>query len=99
MDEYKQSGRIFSASLAYQAVTCDVITKYSFGTSTDYVKMADWNKPYFDAVAENFEMAHYFIHLGWLGPLMDSMPDAIKAGIFPGLKSLFNLQKVSSLRI
>ena len=96
MEEYKRQGKVFPTNLAYHAITADVITHYCFGNSTEYVKRSDWNAPYFDATAENLEMAHYYIHFWPFGRLLDSLPTAIKTALFPGLKSHFHLNSVSN---
>ena len=98
MEEYRKAGKVFPAGLAYQALTCDVITCYSFGTSTDYINLPDWNAPYFEAVQKNFEMSHTFKHVRFLGPLMSSLPVPVTKFLMPALKSLFDLQGVCCLK-
>lgn len=95
MSVHERTGEIFPLSLAYEALTCDIITNYAFGESTNYLDRDDYNISYFDAVASGFELTHLLLHFGWLGPLMNSLPIALTEKLFPGLASLNKMRQVS----
>lgn len=82
-------------SAAYKAATCDIVTGYCFGETTDYLLQDDYNSPFFDAVAKSLQLAWWMTHLAWLGPLLNSIPTEIQAMLMPGSKSLFRMQQVS----
>lgn len=81
-------------SIVYKATTSDIITRYSFGKSTNYLKRDDYNEPYFSAVDANFTMAWPMTYIPWLGPLMSLIPSTVMGVIYPGLKSLWEMHGV-----
>ena len=87
---------IMRMNMVYQAATSDIITGYCFGVSNDYLKMDDYNAPFFEAVATSFEMVWWLTHIPWLGLLMVSVPASVMSFIMPGMESLWQMQRVSS---
>lgn len=90
-----KTGDVMPMSTAYKATTSDIITGYSFGTSVEYLKKDDYNVPFFEAVAANFEMAWWMTHIPWLGPLMNLIPVPVMGLVMPGLESLWQMHRVS----
>lgn len=96
MTSCARSGEVFPATVAFKALTSDIITNYAFGESTCYLDRKDYNSSYYDAVTSAFEMAHLLTHFGWLGPLMGSMPLSFTERLLPGMASLHKLLQVST---
>ncbi|KAK4066062.1 uncharacterized protein Triagg1_8371 [Trichoderma aggressivum f. europaeum] len=91
MKTASKSVEVMPMSLIYKAATSDIITKYAFGNSTDYVNRKDYNVGFFEAVDANFGMAWPMTHIPWLGPLMNSIPPSVMGIVYPGLKSLWQM--------
>ncbi|ERF75990.1 hypothetical protein EPUS_01356 [Endocarpon pusillum Z07020] len=91
MDQSAKSPDVFHASLAYKAVTCDIITEFSFGVSTDYMARNDYEHSFFKAVDDHLHMSWMMAYIAWLGPAMNSLPPSIMGLIYPGLKHLWNM--------
>ena len=81
----------------YKAATSDIISDYTFGVSVDYLKKDDYNAPFFEAMSGSFEMAWWLMHMPRLASLMHSIPVPVLSYFMPGMKSLFEMQRVCSL--
>ena len=95
MDICGRSGEILSLNVVFKAVTSDIITRYAFGKSTNYVTREDYNRAYFETFENLFELVHWFFQIGWLNSLLSSLPTAISIRLMPGLASLFKLRLVN----
>ncbi|KAL3480912.1 cytochrome P450 [Aspergillus californicus] len=93
VENCRQTGTIMPMNLATAAATCDIITQYCFGQSTDFLLREDYNKAYFDAVEMQFALSHWMIHFSWLGPLLYSAPANMLSWLMPGLGSLFKMRQ------
>ena len=80
---------------AYKALTSDVITAYCFGESTGYLLWDDFNSPLFDTVARFLKLTWWMAHVGWLGPMLNSLPIKAQVMLMPGLKSWYDMLQVS----
>ena len=83
-------------TIAYKALTSDIITRYSFGKSTNYVNLQDYNHAYFETFDNVFKLSHWVTHIGWLGWLLASLPTGIASRLMPGLEPLFKQRLVNS---
>lgn len=83
-------------NMAYKALTTDVIMRYSFGNSTNFVYKEDYNRPSYELLTKGGEYVHWLEHIGWLSWLMESLPFVIANRISPELGSIFHQQKVNS---
>lgn len=98
LDRMSKCGKakdIMPMSVVYKAATSDIITGYSFGKSTDYLKREDYNEAFFSAVDANFAMAWPMTYIPWLGPLLSLIPPSIMGIVYPGLKSLWDMHLVT----
>ncbi|KAJ5769986.1 uncharacterized protein N7511_002037 [Penicillium nucicola] len=82
-----KTGEILPIKLPFMAATCDIISEYCFGVSTNYVEQDDYNRGWFDAADLMFNMAWPMTYISWLGPLMERVPQSVLSIINPGLKS------------
>jgi cytochrome P450 len=94
LDDCAKTSTVFPASLAYKAATCDVITEFSFGVSTEYIAREDYEEAYFDAVDHHLKMCWTMTYVPGVGTLLDSMPPTIMGWIYPGLKQLWLMHSV-----
>ena len=95
LDASAKSGEVVPLTNAFRALTNDVITAYCFGESTGYLLWDDYNSPLFESVHKFFKLAWWKTHVGWLGPLMNSIPVKTQVTLMPGMKSVFDRQQVS----
>lgn len=95
MDMCGKSGEVMPMDIVYKAFTCDVITTYAFGKSTDFLTREDYNRAYFETFDQVFETFHFFIHIGWLSSLMRALPISILLRLIPTIGSLFQIRQVS----
>lgn len=94
MSTFAKSGEVFPLSVAYQALTCDVINEYAFAKSTGYLKQDDFNASYFEAIAAMFELSHAMLHIGWLGTVLKSLPNSFKNNLSPGMSCVNKMRQV-----
>jgi cytochrome P450 len=89
----RRVGEVIPLTLAYQAMASDIITEYCFGTSTNNLDKEDYNKEFYMANHSLFEIAHLLLHIGWLGPLMNSLPIPLVLKMLPAMGDLFRMQE------
>lgn len=94
LENYRNTGQVVPLSNALRAMTCDIITSYSFGTSSAYLSREDYNASFFEAIYTFCQFGNWYMHFGWLGPLMEALPDQIVKKISPGMASLYKMEGV-----
>ena len=94
-----KGGDVMPMNDAYKAATSDVITAYCFGESVNYLEKDDYNVSFFEAVAAMFQMCWWIMHIPLLGRLMSCIPEPPLGLMMPGLKSMSQMQRVSSLAL
>lgn len=78
----------------YQALTSDVIVSYSFGESANHVAKKAFNRAFIGNPGKGLEYFHWLIHIGWLYPLIKSLPTVVAVRMSCSLVSIFRLQEV-----
>lgn len=81
-------------NVVFKALTSDIITRYAFGESMNYLTREDNNQEYFKTFEHHFEWIHLMFHVGWLASLIDSLPTEITMRLIPGIATLFKLRLV-----
>lgn len=81
-------------TVAYKAMTSDIITKYAFGKSTNYLVKDDFNISFFETIESVFEQAHCLLHIAWLGPMIEAMPIPVLLKMIPEMGYMQKLKKV-----
>lgn len=89
-----KSGEIMPISCAYRAAAVDVVTAYCFGHSIENLSREDYNRPFQDALHSLFTMSAWFLHLPWLSPLMNALPNSILCALMPGIGDWLQLEQV-----
>jgi len=97
LDTCAESSELWPASLAYKAATCDTITEFCFGVSTDYIDRDDYETSYFKAVDDHLQMSWKMTYIPWFGPMMEKIPPVIGGILWPGLKLLWEMHSVCIL--
>ncbi|KAL8799393.1 MAG: hypothetical protein Q9182_005935 [Xanthomendoza sp. 2 TL-2023] len=92
LESYRISGEVVPLTNVARAMTCDIITDYCFGKSTNYLSRQDYNAPFFEAIYTFCSFGYWYMHIGWLGPLMEALPNKVAANISPGLASLYQME-------
>ncbi|KAL8850766.1 MAG: hypothetical protein Q9221_004334 [Calogaya cf. arnoldii] len=92
LEKSRSSGEVIPLMNALRALTCDIITSYSFGTSSGFLSREDYNAPLWQGIYSSLEFGHWFMHIGWLGPLMEALPKKVSASLSPSLASLFEME-------
>lgn len=82
-------------NLVYRALTSDIITKYSFGISTNYMTKEDYNRAYFVTFSKFSELVHLMMHIGWMASLIELLPIAILMRLLPTLGSFSRFREVN----
>lgn len=95
LQECAKTSDVWHAGIAYKAATCDIITQFSFGVSTNHAAKDDYEESYFKAVDDHLHMSWLLAYVTWFGPLMMSIPLAIMGHLWPGLIHLYNMHSVS----
>ncbi|MCJ1266070.1 hypothetical protein MMC22_005952 [Lobaria immixta] len=92
MDVCGKSREVMSMNMIFKALTSDIITRYSFGKSTNFVTREDYNRAYFGTTDHLLDFIHWFFQIGWLSSFLSSLPIAITIRLMPGLACLFKLR-------
>ncbi|KAF2843056.1 cytochrome P450 [Patellaria atrata CBS 101060] len=94
MESASKTGEVMSLNYVFKAATSDIITKYAFGNSTNFLDYPDYNMPFMKAVDSVFKMNHALMHFPWLGPLLEASPRWFCRILAPGLFDLMKMQEV-----
>ncbi|KAL8814597.1 MAG: hypothetical protein Q9223_006192 [Gallowayella weberi] len=92
LESYRSSGEVIPLTNALRAMTCDIIMDYCFGKSTNYLSRQDYNTPLFEAIYTFCSFGYWYMHFGWLGPLMEALPNKVTMKISPGMASLYQME-------
>ncbi|RMZ77471.1 hypothetical protein DV738_g4378, partial [Chaetothyriales sp. CBS 135597] len=90
---FRDAGQPFTADQAYAALTTDVITKYSFGTSYGCIEAPNWNYDWANAVNEGTKSCHLNKQFGFVLPILRATPEFIVKRVSPGAMSIINFDK------
>lgn len=95
LDSFRTSGQIVPITVAYKAMTSDIITDYAFGKSTNYLARDDFNISFFETIESVFEVAHTMLHIAFLGPLVEALPIPLVVKLIPEMGFMQKLKQVS----
>ena len=96
MEGASRSGEKMPLMYVFKAATSDIITKYAFGKSTNFMDLDDYNAPFFKAIELTFLLSPALMHFPWLGPLMESLPIPLVRVLMPGVGGMYTLREVRS---
>ncbi|CAL8578974.1 hypothetical protein XPA_004738 [Xanthoria parietina] len=99
LENSRSSQEVIPLTHAFRALTCDIITSYSFGACSDFLSREDYNGPLWEAVYSSTKLGHWIEHIGWLGPLIEALPKQVIASMSPGWGSLSRLEDQWDIQI
>ena len=92
--EYLGTGKVLNLCNLFSCYTADVITKYSFDRTFDYLDSPDFVNP-FTASFDGFKaFAHYSIQFPWLPKLLSKLPESVIRVLQPAMVPVLNYQRV-----
>lgn len=94
MESASKKGEVMLLNYVFKAATSDIITKYAFGHSSNFLDYLDYNIKFMKAVDDVFKMNHALMHFPWLGPFLEAAPRWIVRMFAPGLFELMKMQQV-----
>lgn len=68
MELVSKTSKKIRMSCVFKAATSDIITKYAFGNSTNFMYLEDYNIPFFQAIEQTFLLSPACMHVPCLGP-------------------------------
>ena len=95
MEMASRTGEKMPMIYVFKAATSDIITKYAFGDSTNFMDLDDYNMPFFQAIEQTFLLSPACMHFPWFGPLMEALPPRVTKAITPGLADMWKFREVN----
>ena len=93
--EYADTGKILNLCNMFSCYTADVITKYSFDRTFDYLDSPDFVNP-FTASFDGFKgFAHFSIQFPWLPKFLAKLPHPVVRFLQPAMTPVLDYQRVS----
>ncbi|KAF5875950.1 putative cytochrome p450 protein [Botrytis fragariae] len=92
MENASKTGEIMEMIYVFKAATNDIITDYAFGKPSGFMDRDDYNAGFFKDIEKIFLISHTLMHVGWLGPLLESLPRWITTILAPGMAGLYVMQ-------
>jgi hypothetical protein len=91
-EEFK--GQVVCVNEAFDALTMDIISFYSFGLSYHSIDYPNLEAP-FNAVTEDVaRMVHIAGHFPWILTILKALPQSLVASMSPPMKKIFKFQEV-----
>ena len=91
-ERYKASQEPVNLTVAYLALTMDIIATYSFGQSSNMLEK-EFSSKWKDTITVIMQNTSVINHFPWLPRLMDNFPTFLAKGL-PDLSALTDLKKV-----
>ncbi|ERF75987.1 hypothetical protein EPUS_01353 [Endocarpon pusillum Z07020] len=93
MERASKTGEKMPMMYVFKAATSDIITKYAFGNSTNFMDLDNYNMPFFQAIEVTFLLSPALMHFPWLGPLMEALPQSMTKVLMPGLADMYKMRE------
>ncbi|KAI9828093.1 MAG: hypothetical protein M1832_003620 [Thelocarpon impressellum] len=91
--EFQKTGEPVNLTLAFSALTTDVISEYSFARSYNNLSDPAFAPEYYEALLGPSELTMLIKQCGWLVPFLFNMPEWLVQRTNPSMMKLINLQK------
>jgi hypothetical protein len=99
MEAAGRTGEIMPMNYVFKACTSDVITKYAFGKSTNFLDLEDYAMEFMLSVDVLFLLNHAFCHFPLLGSLTEATPPWAAKVINPGMYQMHLMKEVSKFAL
>ncbi len=94
LKQAQRSREPVNLSVAYSALTADIVTEYSFGKSYGFLSRPDFGSGFYAIVMRSGLLGHLIKQFGWLYPVMNAMPAWLVALVKPEMMPLLHLRNV-----
>ncbi|KIW31219.1 uncharacterized protein PV07_02885 [Cladophialophora immunda] len=91
--QFRESGDPMTVSLAYAALTNDVVMEYAFGRSDNRLLAPDFDPSFKEAGEAGAKLGHFVKQMPWVLTLMKILPDSVQIALNPVMASYINLNK------
>ncbi|KIW16416.1 hypothetical protein PV08_06468 [Exophiala spinifera] len=91
--EFQESGKPMTVSLAYAALTNDIVMEYAFGRSDNRLLAPDFDPSFKEAGEAGAKLSHLVKQMPWLLSLMKMMPDSVQIALNPVMASYIRLNQ------
>ncbi|KIW87158.1 uncharacterized protein Z519_12269 [Cladophialophora bantiana CBS 173.52] len=91
--EFQESGEPMTVSLAYAALTNDVVMEYAFGRSDNRLLAPDFDPSFKEAGEAGAKLGHFVKQMPWVLTLMKFLPDSVQIALNPVMASYIKLNK------
>lgn len=98
MDEYKKNETPINFTLAFLALTMDIIEAYSFGRSQNLLDQPGFSPEWRDAITGIMGSTSLLNHCGWIPKVVRLIPESALEGADPNIAMMLRLKKASTLK-
>ena len=92
--EYTGIDKVLNLGDMLSCFTADVITRYAFDRSYNYLDAQDFISPFTASINSFKKFGHYSIQFPWLPKLLAIMPDSLLGIVQPSMISVFRYKRV-----
>jgi len=93
------TGEVVRADMAFNALTFDVISQYSFAKDYDHLSHPDFDLDWKESLVSSFEGLPIMRHFPWVIPIMQSIPISWLEKVNPKAAGLMEMNERSRQRI
>jgi hypothetical protein len=94
IEEYQSNGMPINLTLAFLALTMDIIEEYSFGQSSDLLKRPGFSPEWRDTITSIMSNTALLSHCGWISKLIALLPGVLSERCNPSLATMNGLKRV-----
>ncbi|KAL6245379.1 hypothetical protein RBB50_007378 [Rhinocladiella similis] len=91
--EFQESGKPMTISLAYAALTNDIVMEYAFARSDNRLLAQDFDPSFKEAGEAGAKLGHFVKQMPWILTLMKVMPDSVQIALNPVMASYIRLNQ------
>ncbi|KAJ9624370.1 hypothetical protein H2204_010823 [Knufia peltigerae] len=91
--EFQESGKPMTVSLAYAALTNDIVMEYAFARSDNRLLAPDFDPSFKEAGEAGAKLGHFVKQMPWVLTLMKVMPDSVQIALNPVMASYIKLNQ------
>jgi hypothetical protein len=94
-NEYAGTDKILNLCDLFSCFTADVITRYAFDRSYDFLAAPDFISPFTKSINSFKKFGHYAIQFPWLAKLLARLPEALLMVIQPSMIAALQYKRVN----
>ena len=93
-NEYARTNKVLNLCDLFSCFTADIITKYAFDRSYNYLGAPDFISPFTTSINSFKKFGHYAIQFPWLPKLLARLPDILLMILQPSMVAAFQFKEV-----